>query len=70
MNIQKLRTLPTIKLISYLCAGEQTSDWNQIAYELTCRMYVPFNNEGISFDELLLKNGYIIENTKQQTKIK
>lgn len=39
-------------------------EWNKICYELTYRIFVPF--KGITFEELLLKNGYIIIQDKKE----
>ena len=57
MTIKELREMPTNKLIELLYILENQDQINIIAYELTCRMYVPFKD--ITFDELLLKNGYM-----------
>ena len=56
MTIKEIRLGSTSKLIEELYLSKEQSKKNLIAYELTCRMYIPF--KGIEFDELLKKNGY------------
>ena len=67
MTIEELRTAPMNKLIELLYLVEDQTKLNIIIYELTCRMYVPFSN--VSFDELLLNNGYVPMN-KESKEIK
>lgn len=66
MTLLELRTAPLVDLMKRL--GEEISkvEYNTIIYELTCRMYVPFNDMGISFDDLLLQNGYNYTETKHK----
>ena len=67
MTLEELRTISTVKLLDEM---EKVKDnriaWNRICYEITCRMYVPF--KGISFEDLLLMNGYIKEEEKEKDK--
>ena len=60
MTIEELRITPLNKLIELLYIVEEQDKLNIIIYEITCRMYVPFGD--VSFDELLIKNGYIPKN--------
>jgi hypothetical protein len=48
----------------YLVKNQE--EMNMLAYELTCRMYVPF--KGIDFDDLLKKNGYVEPEKKKVLK--
>lgn len=57
MDIKELRLGSTNKLIEKLCIVRNQEEINELAYELTCRMYIPF--KGIEFDELLKNNGYV-----------
>ena len=66
MNNLDVRTAPTKVLIDLLSKEEYQADWNYIIYELVHRIYVPFNKEGVSFDEMLLKFGYKPENQQVQ----
>ncbi len=66
MNNLEIRTAPTKVLIELLSREEYQEYWNHIIYELVYRTYVPFNQEGISFDEMLLRFGYRIENQQVQ----
>lgn len=77
MLMNKLKTLSTVDLVNLLSTideyelndDDSQAEKNAIIYELTCRVYVPFM--GVSFDELLLENGYKpIEPKKNKTKIK
>lgn len=76
MLMNKLKTLSTVDLINLLSSINEyelnedfQAEKNAIIYELTCRLYIPFM--GVSFDELLLENGYKpIEPKKNKTKIK
>lgn len=65
MTELELKTLSTVDLMRLLSLKKDSFEWNFIIYELTCRMYVPFNNEGISFDELLIRNGYKIKEVER-----
>jgi len=66
MTLLELRTAPTVELMKHLSEEISKEEYNAIIYELTCRMYVPFNNMGISFDDLLLQNGYNYTETKHK----
>lgn len=66
MTILELRITPTAELMHRLSEEISKEEYNAIIYELTCRMYVPFNNMGISFDDLLLQNGYNYIETKHR----
>jgi hypothetical protein len=57
MNIKELRLASINELIEAMYKTEDQVILNIIAMELTYRMYVPFSNT--SFEELLLKNGYV-----------
>lgn len=66
MTILELRTTSTVDLMSRLSEQISKEEYNAIIYELTCRMYVPFNDMGLSFDDLLLQNGYYKNDTKHR----
>lgn len=66
MTILELRTASTVDLMSHLSEQISKEEYNAIIYELTCRMYVPFNDMGMSFDDLLLENGYSYTKTKHR----
>lgn len=54
------RNLPTIELIDIMnkASGEgKQTEVNMYAYELACRLYVPFSD--VSFDDILLSLGYV-----------
>lgn len=62
-----IKTIPTAKLVHILCDVTDQDIINRIAYELTCRIYVPNNGE-TTFEEMLSSFGYKDiekENTKQ-----
>jgi hypothetical protein len=61
MTLLEIRTGSTIDLMNRLSEQISPEEYNMIIYELTCRMYVPFNDMGMSFDDLLLQNGYYYE---------
>lgn len=66
LNIKDLRLGSTVQLVEKLHLVKNQEEINQLAYELACRMYVPF--KGIEFDELLKNNGYVeIEKGKALT---
>ena len=65
MTIEELRTMPLNKLVELLYILEDQKQINIIAYELTCRMYMPFGD--VTFEELLLKNGYVPISKKKET---
>ena len=66
MNLAELRVAPLVDLMKRLGENISKEEYNAIIYELTCRMYVPFNNMGVSFDDLLLQNGYNYTETKHK----
>lgn len=62
-----IKTIPTAELVHILCEVTDQDIINRIAYELTCRIYVP-NNGKTTFEEMLLSFGYKDvekENSKQ-----
>lgn len=71
MNNHKLKTTPTVNLITLLEDSEIKKDQhltNIVAFELACRIYVP-NNE-TTFDKLLDELGYKEEPDMEIHKIK
>lgn len=54
MNI---REMSLKELIKEMYVRENQEEKNMIAYEITCRVYVPFKDK--TFEELLLEIGYI-----------
>ena len=44
--------------------GKDQSIINQLAFEIVCRIYVPFSN--MSFDDMLLEYGYVNDNEKKR----
>ena len=66
MTILELRTTSTVELMNRLSEQISKEEYNAIIYELTCRMYVPFNDMGLSFDDLLIQNGYSYTETKHR----
>ena len=66
MTILELRTTSTVELMEKLSKQISPEEYNAIIYELTCRMYVPFNDMGLSFDDLLLQHGYYKNDTKHK----
>lgn len=67
MELGKIHTIPTVDLVNILTEIVEQEEKNIIIYELTYRMYVPFNNE-VTFEELLLMNGYVPTNNKRKIK--
>lgn len=67
MELGKIHTIPTVDLVNILAEIVEQEEKNIIIYELTYRMYVPFNNE-VTFEELLLMNGYVPTNNKRKIK--
>lgn len=53
-----IKTTPTKNLIHILCEATDQNIINIIAYELACRIYVPDNNQGVTFEQLLNDFGY------------
>ena len=69
MTLNELRTASPVKLLEEMeKVKDNPIEWNKICYELTYRIFVPF--KGITFEELLLKNGYIIQDEKEKDFIK
>ena len=66
MTILELRTTSTVELMNRLSEQISKEEYNAIIYEITCRMYVPFNDMGLSFDDLLIQNGYSYTETKHR----
>ena len=67
MRLDMIRTMSMKELLNQLESVSTQQERNIIIYELTYRMYVPFT--GVSFDELLLCNGYKpIEKDKPKVK--
>ena len=56
MTIKELRTASLIDLMKLLQEVKDQDQINIIAFEITCRMYIPFSD--VSFDELLIQMGY------------
>lgn len=63
MKVEKIYSL--VELCSMLNEAQEKgydqSIINSIAYEIVCRLYVPFSN--VSFDDMLLEYGYV--NTRE-----
>lgn len=60
MRIDALKTIPTVKLVKLISDASNKGEQdlvNIIAYELTCRIWVP--NEETTFEEMLKNFGYI-----------
>lgn len=56
-----IKTTPTVNLVHILCEATDQDIINIIAYELACRIYVPDNNQGVTFEQLLNDFGYKIK---------
>ena len=56
--MDNIKTTPTKNLIHILCEATDQNIINIIAYELACRIYVPDNNQGVTFEQLLNDFGY------------
>ena len=59
MTIEELRITPTVQLMNILKQAEIMGEQdmvNIIAYELTCRLYVPYS--GADFDSILGTFGF------------
>ena len=62
-----IRNMTMLDLINQINEADSQEIKNLLIMEFTYRLYVPFKSE--SFEELLLKNGYIpLENQKQKKK--
>ena len=59
--MDNIKTTPTKNLIHILCEATDQNIINIIAYELACRIYVPDNNQGVTFEQLLNDFGYKIK---------
>lgn len=69
MTIEELRTTPTVQLMSILKQAEIMGEQdmiNVIAYELTCRLYVPYS--GADFDSILGTFGFKQKEPDKQLK--
>ena len=64
--MQELKTMSTVDLINLICNIKDQLLINKIAYELTCRIYVP--NQEKTFEEMLYSFGYVKEVNKQLIK--
>ena len=64
-----IKTTPTVNLVHILCEATDQDIINKIAYELACRVYVPDNSQGITFEQLLNDFGYKTEE-KENKKLK
>ena len=60
-----IKTTPTMELIQILCEAQDQGVINSIAYELACRIYVPYVSD-VTFEELLTKFGY----RKEESQVK
>ena len=75
-TIKEVRDLETVNLVKLLEIASQENNQtiiNMAAYELTCRMYVPFNRDGLTFESILDGFGYKPiekENVKNKTFIR
>ena len=65
-----IKTIPTAKLVHILCEVTDQDIINRIAYELACRIYVPNNSQGTTFEDLLTNFGYKIEEKENSKKLK
>ena len=65
MTKDNVRVMSLLNLVELLYTLENQEQINVVAYELTCRMYVPFGD--VTFEELLLKNGYVPNLKKKET---
>ena len=59
-----IKTTPTVILVHILSEATDQNIINKIAYELACRVYVPDNSQGITFEQLLNDFGYKTEEEK------
>ena len=59
-----IKTTPTVILVHILSEATDQNIINRIAYELACRVYVPDNSQGITFEQLLNDFGYKTEEEK------
>jgi len=61
--MNNIKTTSTAELINILCETQDQDIINRIAYELTCRIWVP-NKSDETFEEMLEKFGYKQINNK------
>ena len=55
--MKDIKKMPTNELINILCEAEDQFIINRVAYELTCRIYVP-NKTNETFENMLYRFGY------------
>ena len=55
--MSNIKTTPTCELINIINNSKDQNEINQIAIELTTRLYVPFNGH-ISFENMIINFGY------------
>lgn len=67
--MNSIKTIPTVELVNILCEAQDQEIINRIAYELTCRIWVP-NKSNETFEEMLEKFGYKQTNEKINKMIK
>ena len=70
MNIEQLKTTPTVKLIDVLVNAEAEQNQflaNIVAWELAVRIYVP--NEEKTLEEMAAEFGYVETQPKKQNEI-
>lgn len=70
MNIEQLKTTPTVKLIDVLVDAEAARNQfltNMVAWELAVRIYVP--NEEKTLEEMAAEFGYVETQPKKQNEI-
>lgn len=60
--MNNIKTTSTVELVNILCETQDQDLINRIAYELTCRIWVP-NKSNKTFEEMLYEFGYKQENT-------
>lgn len=56
--MDNIKQTPTVNLVHILCEATDQDIINRVAYELACRIYVPDNNQGVTFEQLLNDFGY------------
>ena len=76
MTIQEVHCLPTVEIYHLLIDSIKNNNQSLVniyAYELATRIYVPNNNLGTTFDDLLTSFGYYKESEverKNQVKVR
>ena len=68
--MDNIKQTPTVNLVHILCEATDQGIINRIAYELACRIYVPNNSQGTTFEDLLTNFGYKIEEKENSKKLK